>query len=243
MSGPLIDLNGRVRDRAREARQRRVRLITRVVAALAVLGVLGWVATASPLFAVKRVAVTGNKVVATDAITKAAAVPMGEPLARVDAAAIAGRLGQVPGVARGDVSVALPDTVNIAVTERAIAFVLAASGGFSWVDATGQVFGESKERPAGVPLAQIKHPDDRALLADVATVTGALPARLGARVKQVSGDTRDSITLATNEGGQIVWGSAEDSPLKGQLADTLTQAQPKCRLIDVSSPTMPSVKC
>ena len=48
MNGPLVDLNGRVRDRAREARQRRAVLLLRSVGVLAVLAVLAWVVTGTP---------------------------------------------------------------------------------------------------------------------------------------------------------------------------------------------------
>ncbi len=243
MSGPLIDLNGRVRDRRREQRARRVRLITRVVIGLTVVAVLGWIATVSPLFAVRRVAVSGNKAVTTESITQAAAVPVGQPLAQVDGPAITQRLAALPGLARSEVSVALPDTVNIKVTERTVVFVVAANGGFSWVDAGGQVFSQSKDRPAGVALAQVKDLGDRALLADVGSVVGVLPPRLAARLKLVTADTRDSIVLQTNEGTQVVWGSAEQAGIKAQLADTLTQSQPKCKVVDVSSPTQPTTRC
>ena len=143
MSGPLIDLNGRVRDRAREQRQRRVSIGARVVAVLAVLALLGWVATGSPLFSVKNVQVTGNQVVPAETIVQAADIPLGIPLAQVDGAGVARRLAEVPGIGRGVVRVSLPDTVTITVTERTIAFAVADQGGYAWIDSTGMRFGSS----------------------------------------------------------------------------------------------------
>ena len=242
MSGPLIDLNGRVRDRAREARQRRVRLLARLIAVLTVVGVLGYVATASPLFSVKKVVVTGNKVVSEDAITKAAAVLPGQPLAQVDAAGISKRVGAVPGVGRADVALVLPDAVTIKVTERTVAFVVAVEGGFAWIDGTGMRFNQTTEAPAGVPRAEADA-DDKALLADVATVVGALPARMTAKVDHVAAPTRDSIVIVSTDGALISWGSGDASALKGQIADGLLQAQPTCKKVDVSSPSHPTTHC
>lgn len=242
MSGPLIDLNGRVRDRAREARQRRVRLLGRLIATLAVVGVLGYVATVSPLLAVKKVVVTGNRAVATDAIATAAGVRVGQPLAQVDAAAVSRRVGGVPGVGRGDVALVLPDTVTIRVTERAVAFAVAVDGGFAWIDGTGMRFNQTPDAPAGVPRAEAD-PNDKQLLAEVATVVGALPARMTEKVDHVSAPTRDSIVIVNADGSQISWGSGDDSALKGQIADALLQAQPTCRAVDVSSTSFPTTRC
>lgn len=242
MSAPLIDFNGRVRDRAREQRQRRARLLLRVVTAAAVLSALAWIATASPLFSVRKVVITGNRAVPTEAIRSAAAIAPGTPLARVDAAGAAKRLQSLPGVGRGEVTVALPDTVTIAVSERAIAFVVQQPGGFAWVDPTGAAFSQSATRPAGVPLARVGL-GDQALLADVGTVVGALPAALQAKVTLLAADSRDSITVQVGERTTVVWGSADDSPLKGQVAGVLYRSEPTCRRIDVSSPATPATHC
>lgn len=243
MTGPLIDDAGRVRDLAREARDRRVRIAGRVVAGLTAAAVLGWAAMVSPLFAARSVQVTGNKAIASEAIVKAAQVPLGQPLAGLDTAAIGQRVGSLPGVARGDVSVGLPDVVTIKVTERTVAYAVQADGVYKWVDPTGQVFGQSKEKPKGVPIAQLKKLDDHAVLAEVASVANALPARLAGKLRHIAAGSRDSIELTTTEGSKIVWGSAERAAVKGQIADTLSQASPKCHLIDVSSPTHPTTKC
>ena len=85
--------------------------------------------------------------------------------------------------------------------------------------------------------------NDHQLLSDVATVVSALPSRLTDKVVQVTAPTRDSIVIATGERTQIVWGSAESSSLKGQLADTMTKVQPTCRSVDVSSPSHPTTRC
>jgi len=242
MSGLLVDLNGRVRDRAREARRRRIRLVAALIGAVALVVGLAFVATASPLFSVRKITVTGNSRVATEAITQAAAIQTGVPLAQVDVAAASKRLSALPAIGRGDVTVALPDTVNIRVTERQIAFVVTVEGGFALVDPTGVRFDQVAERPAGVPLAEL-NAEDGQLLADVATVVGALPDRITAKVQRVTAQTRDSIVVVTGENSKIVWGSADASALKGQVADALTTAQPACAVVDVSAPSHPTTRC
>ena len=120
--------------------------------------------------------------------------------------------------------------------------MVAVDGGFALVDPTGVRFDKIAERPAGVPLAEV-NAEDRQLLADVATVVGALPERITAKVQRVTAQTRDSIIVVTGENTKIVWGSADSSSLKGQVADTLTTAQPACAVVDVSSPTHPTTRC
>lgn len=242
MSGPLIDLNGRVRDRSRERRQRRVTLGTRVVIGVVVIAALGWVLTASPLFSVREVKVVGNTSVPATTILQAAQVPMGVPLAQLDRDAIATRLMTVPGVGKGVVNVSLPGTVTLEVTERTVAFVVAADGGFALVDSSGVRYGQSTSKPSGVPNAQAD-PNDQQLLADVATVLGALPQSLARTVNLVVAPTRDSIVVKMDNGLAVTWGSADDSPLKGQTAAALAAAKPNCRAIDVSSPTQPTTHC
>lgn len=242
MNGPLIDLNGRVRNRVREERRRRVRLIGRVVGTIGVIAVLGWVATSSPLFCVRHVEVAGNSTVTTDAILQAAAVPEGLPLAQVDAVAVSQRVSAIPGLGRTDVTVGLPDTVRIRVAERTAVFVVAMQGGFAWIDPVGIHFHDSPARPAGIPLAEASL-DDQRLLGDVATVVGALPSRLTPKVSRVVAQTRDSIVIHVADGPTIVWGSADESALKSQVADSLSKAQPGCRSIDVTSPTHPTTRC
>lgn len=241
MSDTLIDLNGRVRDRAREQRQRRSRLLRRALAVLALVAIVGWVATASPLFSARRVIVTGNQVVSTETILADAAVPLGVPLLQVDTVAIGKRVAHISGVGRGDVTWQLPDTISIRIVERSVAFVVASGGGFDWVDPAGQRFNQSAEVPVGIPLAEANIEDQR-LLSDVATVVSAMPSRLKARVQVVTAPTRDSVTIMTIDGVTIVWGSAESSSLKGQVADAFTQSVPKAKAIDVSSPTNPTTR-
>ncbi|WP_052462621.1 cell division protein FtsQ/DivIB [Nigerium massiliense] len=237
MSHP-IDLAGQRRQRARD---RRSRVLRRVAIALGVVLVLAAVAFGllnSPVLAVRRVAVEGNKVVAAEAIRQQANVQLGVPLARVDTGAIAGRVVALPGVGQADVHVTLPDTVTIAVTERPLAYVTNQNKAFQWVDPSGQMFNETPQRPAGAVLASVS--DDQRVRASVGAAANALPDPLKKQVKLITASGPDDITLKLTTGGTIVWGSADQSELKAQAAQALLAT--RASVIDVSAPTHPTTR-
>src|SRR5512140_2317662 len=92
-----------------QSRTRRTRRWA-VVAALVVLAALAvWVVWFSPLLTVREVRVLGAVEVSADSVRQAAAVPVGVPLARVDAAGIAERVGALPRVASVEVRRGWPD--------------------------------------------------------------------------------------------------------------------------------------
>ncbi|WP_347347066.1 FtsQ-type POTRA domain-containing protein [Nigerium sp.] len=238
MTSP-IDLAHRSRERVRGRRRVWLRRLVLVVVALAVVAV-GLVGLAqSPVFSVRTVAVSGNKTVPAGQIRQAAAVPLNVPLARVDTAAIAQRVSVIPGVGSVDVRVELPDTVSIAVSERVVAFVTNQNKKFQWVDPSGQVFNETAQRPGGSVLGQLSGNDGQ-LRADVATVAQALSPKLRGQTKQITASGPDSIEIALTSGSKIVWGSADSSPLKGQVADALVNT--KASVYDVSAPANPTTR-
>src|SRR4029453_8652556 len=82
-------------------------------------------------------------------IRATAAVPMGRPLARLDAARIADRVESIARVPALAVAPAWPHTVRIIVEERTPAVAVAGTGGFVLVDGTGFAFETVGARPAG----------------------------------------------------------------------------------------------
>jgi cell division protein FtsQ len=88
-------------------------------------------------------------------------------------------------------------------------------------------------------IAQITGNDPR-LVRDLGTVLSALPAEVHKRVRQVSAETADSITLQLDGGVRVVWGSADQSALKAQVIVPLLQQ--KGTVYDVSAPSNPTVK-
>ena len=110
--GPRRLPSARVRfeQRAHAARRRPWVLVGTAVAILTLMGGLGWVVWASPVLVVDEVVVTGLDGADRDAALTAAAVPIGEPLARVDSAAVAQRVGSLPIVKRAVVTRSWPRT-------------------------------------------------------------------------------------------------------------------------------------
>lgn len=241
MTPPLIDLQGRVRDRVREKRRRRFKIILIAVTSLAVLGGGGYALLTSPLFSAQKVAVAGASLVTEDEVIAAADVPMGRPLVSLNSGDIGRRVARLSQVARADVIIEPPSTVRIRVTERTLAFVVATDGGFAWIDPSGQRFHQTQERPKMTPLAKAKTDDPR-LLADIGVVIGALPERITTQVDYIVASSRHSITLNLTNGSKIVWGNADDAALKGRVADSLAQANPQAKVIDVSAPTHPTTR-
>lgn len=243
MTQPVIDARGRVRDPAREKRLARQRLVRTLAIALTLLGVLAWLLTSSPLLAVRTIDVVGASAIAPDAIREASGVRTGMPIARVDTAQAARAVAEIPGVADDRVSISLPGTVTITVTERQPVAAVAVTGGFGWLDETGRLYRTGATRPQGVPLVEVPDVRDGAVLAVVAQVSKAVPERLRGQLKEVDAKSVDSVTLTTKAGTTIFWGGADHPEVKGELADVLIKAKPSCKRIDVSAFTNPTTTC
>ena len=117
-----------------------------------VLG-LSWVVWASPLLVVDEVLVSGVDGADREAALLAASVPVGEPLARIDSAAIAQRVGSLPVVKRAAVTRSWPRTVVITVTPRVgLLVVRTSSGTLQVLDEDGVAFREVDHAPAGLAI-------------------------------------------------------------------------------------------
>jgi cell division protein FtsQ len=179
--------------------------------------------------------VTGSTIAGPDQVRAVAAVSLGTPLARVDTAAVADRVKTLPSVADVDVSRSWPSTLVIAVTERRAVAAVKASAGFAVVDGSGVVFETVPAPPAGAVLLAVARPGpaDPPTRAGL-TVISALTPPLRRVVKQVDVASPDGIQLELIDGRVIVWGSADQSAKKAQVA-TLLLGRARQRL-DVSAP-------
>lgn len=239
MTPPLVDVTGRRRRRARERLRRRVRVAAVLAGVLALVGGAAWLVAASPVFVVAAVAVEGAELTPVDDVRAAAAVPEGVPLAQVDAAAVATRVARLPAVARVEVRRTWPRTITVAVTERQVRLVRRIGSGYQWLDASGRGFHASAKPPKGAVRAEVPG-DDAGLLAAVATVADSLPDALRERTRVVRARTVDSISLRLHDGGEVVWGSAEQSGLKAEVVVPLLALD--ARVYDVSAPTHPTTR-
>ncbi|HEY3338044.1 MAG TPA: FtsQ-type POTRA domain-containing protein [Propionicimonas sp.] len=233
----VSDATSRLQLRRRD--QRRRRSLTWLVGALAVVLIIGavYVVGFSPALAARAVTVNGARVLTKAEVLEAAGVAAGTPLVWVDPSTVAERVSGLPAVAEVTVSRDWPDTVHIAVTERKPRLAIPAGGGYLLADASGVVFQAVDNAPSGLVVVEAD-PNSQQVLVDVGTVFSALSSATAAKVSRLEAPTRDGIVLRLRDGSRVVWGSAEESPLKSQVLDALLPLGGS--VFNVSAPGFPT---
>ena len=244
-----VPVHERFAERAGHQRRRPQRLMvwTSVVLALvtAVAAVLLW----SPAFVVEKVSVVGVEGSFVESAAADAAIPLEQPLARVDTEAAAVRVERDVRVGDATVVRDWPSqiTVRVSLRQPAIAIRRAGTTTYDVADADGVVFGTAAEPPKGVPVVRVPGGDipPGGLQAALALVQ-SLPADIGDRLSAVrlapDGDLRFSLGAV-----QVRWGSGQDAELKGQVLQALLkqeQVDPggeQAITIDLAVPQTPAV--
>lgn len=230
----------RFEHRTARARRRPWRLAGWGLLVLAVLLGLVWLLALGPVLAVREVRVTGlTDAGETAAVLAAADVPDGTPLARVDTAGAARRVGEIATVASVEVTRSWPGTVTVAVTRKTPALaVRLPDGTLRVVDTTGSPYEQVAAVPAGVPLvtSSSASPDPQGLRA-AAGVLQVLPADLR---RQVTGMTVASADAVSFQLGDVTvrWGGPADGPKKARVLQILLGTKPAT--VDVSAPDTPT---
>lgn len=224
------------------ARLRRARpyLVAALVALLVATGV--WLVYFSSLVTVEDVEVSGTSATLTSArVEKAAAVPMGEQLARVDLDAIRARVEGIDAVVSAEVSRSWPHGISITVLERVPIAVVSTGGKELALGADGIPFArKASQLPKGLPRVEAALDVNAATLAEAARVVLALRADIAARVQLVKAASVDNITLQLTGGVTVQWGSAAESENKAQVLAILLDKDVK--EIDVSVPGRPTTR-
>lgn len=202
-------------------------------AAVVLLIGLGWLVGFSSVLGVRTVSVSGEHRVTSAQILAAAGIRHGEPLARLDAAAVRARVGALPAVRAVTVHVSYPSTVDIRVTERTAVGYRPAADGVVLVDAADVEFATEPRPPRGLP--ELAGTGDQASAAAAATVAAALPAGFAGAVARIAVPTLQSITLTLTDGRTVLWGGTDRSGEKAKLVPVLVH-QPG-RYFDVSDPS------
>jgi cell division protein FtsQ len=235
-----------IRSRKRFARRqwaRRWLAWRRVVALLLCMGlVVGgvWLVYFSDLLAVEKVEVQGTRTLGSEQVREIAAVPAGQPLARVDLDAIRARVEALAVVRDAQVTRTWPDRVQIDVEERVAIAVVDIGGQIRGMDAEGVVFREYPKAPPGLPQVRTSSDTRSDALREAALVVESLPGDITRRVDHVEVGTIDQISLVLRDGRTVVWGSAEESEAKSEVLSGLL-GQP-ARTYDVSVPGQPTTK-
>jgi cell division protein FtsQ len=222
----------------RRGRRRAALLVVLVV--LLTAGLTGYGLYGSPLLRAEKVSVTGAQRLPAGTIRGAAAVPTGVPLVRVDAAAIAERVSQLPAVAAVDVRRQWPHTVRISVTERVPLLAVQRGNGYALVDAAGVAFETVPAVPGRLPEAALPSlgPTDPATLAAVGVVR-ALSPTLRSGMQRLEASSDSGVTLVLRDGRRVVWGANDRSQLKAEILGALLKRQGK--VYDVSAPDIVTV--
>ena len=153
--------------------------------------------SASSAFSARKIAVTGASWTPQDEILAALAIPSGQNLFTLDTASVASRLDGLPAVRAVKVSVALPDEIRVAVTERQALVVWQAGGRRFLVDATGLLFSELGDQPPAA-AAQLPVIDDQRATPEPLTVGSTLdPVTLDAALRLGSLTPADLGSAAT----------------------------------------------
>jgi cell division protein FtsQ len=226
------------------ARQRRLRAVLPWAVgagAVLVVGVLAWVVFGTSVLGVRNVRVIGTESLTAAQVADAAAVPMKEPLARVDLDGVRARVEGLPAVDRALVSRRWPATVVVHVLERTPVAAVPAGGQFTLIDGEGVAFRTVPRRPAGLPLARLAAPgpgdvNTRAAL----TVLASLTAELRAQLVAISVEAPARIKLILHSDRTVVWGDDTASGTKAQVATALLRR--KGNTIDVSAPDVVTIR-
>ncbi len=235
----LASSRARFLRRAEEARRRPVRLAAYVAAVLAVLALVVWAVGFSPLLAVRTVEVVGVPGAEAGAIRDLAAVPLGEPLVRIDRGAVAARVAARATVAEVSIERSWPSTLVIHASPR-VPFLVVKNpqGQLQVVDEEGLAYARVRTAPKGVPTvhAATTAALSKDALAAAVSVVRVLPDSLQRRVGNVTVSSANLVTLKIGA-TSVVWGGIEAPERKLAIVTALLGNAPK--VIDVSAPDTP----
>ena len=211
-----------------------------VVLLLALVGGLLWLFFASSVLAVKGVQIEGTGLLSQSDVRRAAAVPLGVPLARVDIDAIHDRVAALAPVASVDVTRNWPDQVSIVITERQPVAAVRVGSRLKGIDAEGVYFRDFTDRPRSLPLITGPEDIDREVLREAAAIVTLLPPEIAQRVARIEVETIDQISLVLRDDRVVVWGSADQSADKARVLEVLLHQ--RARTYDVSVPGQPTTR-
>ncbi len=201
----------------------------------------------SPMLAIERLSIRGEKLVSEKEIKAALKDQIGKPLPQVSEDEVAKALKRFPLIESFSLISAPPKTLIVKVTERTpIAIVWVDGYGYAYFDPAGVRVGRAENR-SKLPTLEIsgtpgKSPSFKAGI----EVLLALPLELLPRIATVSAKSKDdvSFTLRGYAGQKVIWGDSSQAVLKSKVLSALLKNQSKNDRVtyDVSSPQTPVVR-
>ena len=236
----------KMEERELMARQaRRLRLAGVAGAVSAALG-LAYVIFFSPLFAYRMSDCTasGGQSVAQNTICAATASLQGTPLTRLTKDQVSQLvLRKLPQLENVHVKRQFLHGLSLQVEERVVVATLKQNGKVVGVDHTGAVLevapGDVEDLPyLDVDLDQV-HGQAKKLVEAALVALGEMSSQLRSHEEKVDSDDPLQLSFALRHGRELVWGDAQDSAKKSQVAAILLGVK-DAQIIDVSNPDRPS---
>ncbi len=224
-------------------RHRWFRTTVVVLGALLVAAVV-WLIYFSSVLEVRTVSVEGETSLTGQQVRKAADVPLGGPLARVDLTAVEARVKAVPRVRVVEVSRSWPHEVTITIAERTAVMWVMVDGKYRGVDRLGVDFRSYGSKPKKLVEARVIAADAKQRLQTLQAMAAIAdrirrddPA-LSKQVQAIAGSTKDSISLDLTRGRTVIWGSVAQGPRKLEVLEQLLEIDAKG--YDISAPDQPT---
>jgi cell division protein FtsQ len=210
----------------------------------------GFVLLNSSFFCIDEITVTGNKYLTVEEITKAAGIPLGENIFRINLRDAAARVKAIPAVKEVTLARRFPARVAIMLTEREAVGLVSGKGGFYGLDDDGVCI---RKVDAAVPLPVLTGvgiaplPGGKLNTEEFHTavlVLDSLDEDLISRLGEIHITPFGSVEAYTTEGVKICFGRPEELTEKGEtLCGILQEVENrKVLYIDLSASKRPVVK-
>ena len=238
----VSDLPARLYAARMRARTRWRRLSVTITVAVCLVALVGYlVLWHTSLIAVRGIRVVGAKSITSASVLTAAQIRAGSPMAALDTAAAATRVGAIPQVASAQVDRDWPGTVIITVVERSAAALVPDAHGYQVVDGGGVVFGQVSAATKGLPVITVSAPAkaDEVVPGALAALR-ALPVGVTKEITAITASDPYAITLRFTDGATVNWGGADAAVDKARDLLALLRIGGG-RHYDVSAPDAPAM--
>jgi cell division protein FtsQ len=171
--------------------------------------------TRSPLFAARRIEVSGASHPSAARVIQLAGVGRGTNVFWLRTSAVQHRLERNPWIASARVSRSLPSTISIVVRERSPVAEVADGAGYRVIASDGTVLGRAVA-PGAYPQLLVD-PTQRGTVASAARVAGAMSQWLRGRVRSIA-DTNGDVVVHLASGVPVYYGDSSFAVAKGEAA-------------------------
>lgn len=247
---PHVREKREVRERRAVQRRRRLQLRAGGVLLLVVLVVAGWLyLRGSSAFHIREVEVTGNRRLTAEQVRRIASVPTDATLLRFPADDVEKRLESSPWISSVTLSRDFPDRLRIRVVERVPAALLDLGKTIWVVDGAGFVLERfASDAPSQLVVVRrvsgaqpkVGRRMDSDALRNALRVVAGLSPELRSVVRSVSAPSVDETSLITQDGVEILFGTAEQVAKKDLIArEIMSEQRGKVVFIDVRTTERP----